>query len=82
MRIFTTEDFKTYEDKETEIEIRLRINFVCSPTGTANFVFYQGLKIANNHEPVFNESIFQIPISLPLPKGFDLTFYRVRLKKL
>lgn len=79
MRIFTTAAFANYEDQETERQIQFRINFVCSSLPTMRFVFYQGIARANNHAPVFSESIYEIPIKLPLPKGFDLTFYKVSL---
>lgn len=79
LRIFTTAAFTNYEDQETSLQIQLRINFVCSSPPTMRFVFYQGIVSANNHYPVFSESIYEIPIKLPLPKGFDLTFFKVRL---
>lgn len=80
LRIYTTDAFATYEDKETALQIQLRITFVCATPSTTRIVFYQGLNSANNHAPVFSESIYTIPVKLPLPKGFDLTFFQVRPK--
>lgn len=75
--IFTTADFENYEDQETEPTIQIGINFVCT-SGTKYLGFYQPINPANNHDPVFSESIYEIPVKLPLHKGFDLTFYHVR----
>ncbi|KAJ6625244.1 Protocadherin-15, partial [Pseudolycoriella hygida] len=76
LKIFTTSDFENYEDQETALQIQLRINFVCASPPNKFFVFYQGLKSANNHDPVFSESMYEISVKLPLPKSFDLTFFK------
>lgn len=75
LRIFTTDDFANYEDQETALQIQLRITFVCTTPSTTRIVFYQGINSANNHPPVFSESEYTIPVKLPLPRGFDLTFF-------
>ncbi|XP_037037495.1 uncharacterized protein LOC119075215 [Bradysia coprophila] len=76
LRIFTTEAFASYEDQETAFQIQLRITFVCASPSTTRIVFYQGINSANNHPPKFSESEYTIPVTLPLPKGFDLTFFK------
>lgn len=73
--IFTTVAFENYEDQETELELQLRINFTCSSSTSRWFVFYQPLKVANNHFPEFTQAIYEITVKLPLHKGFDLTYY-------
>lgn len=78
MRVFTTDAFADYEERETSLEIQIQINFVCSSLPTKSFVFYQGINSANNHAPKFLEETYEIPVKLPLPKGFDITFYKVR----
>lgn len=80
LRIFTTPDFANYEDQETATRITLGIDFVCTTPTARYFPFHQGIKIANNHAPRFSESQYEIKVQLPLPKGFDLTFYKVRQK--
>lgn len=76
--IFTTADFANYEDLETETEIQLRIDFTCS-SNSKLFVFYQPINEANNNDPVFTEATYEITVKLPLHKGFDLTYYKVRI---
>ncbi|KAG4076573.1 hypothetical protein HA402_002736 [Bradysia odoriphaga] len=76
LRIFTTDAFASYEDQETALQIQLRITFNCTTPSTSRIVFYQGINSANNHPPVFSESEYTIPVKLPLPKGFDLTFFK------
>lgn len=76
LRVFTTADFASYEDQETALEIQLRIIFVCTTPSNRRLLFKQGINSANNHAPYFPESEYTIPVSLPLPKGFDLTFFK------
>ncbi|KAG4078591.1 hypothetical protein HA402_003238 [Bradysia odoriphaga] len=76
LRIFTTDAFANYEETETALQIPLRISFVCASPYVMKLMFYQEINSANNHAPIFSESQFIIPVKLPLPKGFDLTFFR------
>lgn len=82
LRIFTTDAFANYEERETATQIQLLITIGCQSPPPIEFVFYQGLNAdSNNHDPAFSQPFYEIPVKLPLHKGFDLTFYKVRRLK-
>lgn len=76
LTILTTDEFKYYEERETSTQIILTIRFTCA-SNSRSVYFLQPINIANNHDPVFSELIYEITVPLPLPRSFDLTFFQV-----
>lgn len=76
LRIFATDALKDYEMEQTDLEIRLNMVLGCSTT-SRQLTFRQTLGESNNYTPTFLKSHYEFEISLPLPKGFDLSFFEV-----
>lgn len=76
LRIFATDALQNYEMEQTEIEIKLSLELGCT-TLTRPLLFRLTINEANNHSPTFLKSHYDIEISLPLPNGFDLSFFEV-----
>lgn len=76
LRIFTTAEFANFEEEQTVDEIALSLELTCT-TGTQRLLFRQRITESNNHDPVFNQSVYEFEVQLPLPMGFDLTFFQV-----
>lgn len=72
LRIVTLPEFENYEWKETETQMALRLNFVCSGE-TRGVTFIQNIAAANNFEPEFSASEYEIILPTPLFAGFDIT---------
>lgn len=76
LRIFTTDEFANFEEEQTVEEITLSLDLTCT-IATQRLVFRQRITESNNHDPEFNQTVYEIELQLPLPMGFDLTFFQV-----
>lgn len=75
LQIFATSRLIEYEQYEKAESIRLLVLLTC--TGAPKrFIFEQPLNDANNHDPVFSQSLYEFNVMLPLPRGFDLSFFQ------
>lgn len=78
LRIFTTDEYANFEEEQIVDEISLSLELTCT-TGAQRLLFRQRITDSNNHDPVFNQTVYEIELQLPLPMGFDLTFFQVLL---
>lgn len=76
LRIFTTAEYANFEEEQIVDEITLSLELTCT-TGTQRLLFRQRITDSNNHDPVFNQTVYEFEVQLPLPMGFDLTFFQV-----
>lgn len=74
LQIFATPLLLQYEYNEVATKISLSIELQCTAT-THILHFEQPLAEENNHAPVFAQEEYQFTVMLPLPRGFDLTFF-------
>lgn len=75
LEILVTDALRDYEITETAASIRLTIELGCT-IGTRRLVFEQPLADENNHAPTFGQDVYEFEVQLPLPRDFDLTFFR------
>lgn len=76
LQIFATDRLAEYEQHEIAEAIRLTVMLACTSGGPKRFLFEQPLDEANNHAPVFGQSLYEFSVMLPLPRGFDLSFFQ------
>lgn len=76
LRIFATAALADYEQEQYAEQITLTIEMSCTGNTRRRLVFKQSFDDSNNHDPVFGQSLYTIELMLPLPKGFDLTFFQ------
>lgn len=75
LQIFATPLLLEYESREYETSIQLSIELGCT-IATRELNFEQPLAEANNHAPIFGQEEYVFTVMLPLPRGFDLTFFQ------
>lgn len=76
LRIIATAALADYESEQYSEEITLTIELNCASNIRRRLVFKQMFDESNNHDPVFAQQSYTIEVMLPLPRGFDLTFYQ------
>ncbi|XP_055534562.1 protocadherin Fat 1-like isoform X2 [Wyeomyia smithii] len=70
----TTAEFEKYDKQESSTRIALQIEYKCSVGKTVG-AYFQDILEANNYDPEFTRSVYEVTVPLPLPKNFDLTPY-------
>lgn len=76
LRILATAALADYEQEQSAEYITLTIELTCTGNTRRRLVFRQSFDDSNNYDPVFAQSIYTIELMLPLPKGFDLSFFQ------
>lgn len=75
LQIFATPLLLEYESHEVATDISLTIELQCT-ANTHTLHFEQPLDEENNHAPVFAQNEYELTVMLPLPRGFDLSFFQ------
>lgn len=80
LQIYATDALADYEYQQTSDRLYLSIELLCT-TGTRTLrSFEQPFDESNNHAPAFvlaeGEEAYAFRVTLPLPRGFDLTFFQ------
>lgn len=76
LRIVATAALSDYEKEQFAEQITLIIDMSCTGNTRRRLAFNQLFDDSNNHDPVFAQSLYTIELMLPLPRGFDLTFFQ------
>lgn len=64
-----------YDRTQTATSIQEEVELGCT-TNTRKLTFEVQLSKENNHAPTFLQEVYEIVVTLPLPRSFDLTFFQ------
>ena len=75
LSISTTNSFLDYEKEQNSTDPGFSIQFECLSDSTASLTILFQIEEANNYDPEFSQSAYNIKIPTPLPNNFAITYF-------